>query len=129
MSLALELTLCAAIAALTIFLVLLLIQARRTAAAVERLAESATRDLRQISEDIHEVRVRTVETTTLIQRTLELPSALTQVVAGIVRAIPSFFSHRSEATSFLDALLTGAQTALHLFRSPRPQPSKEESHE
>lgn len=129
MSPILELTLGVSVVVLTVFLVMLLIQARRTAAAMERLAESATRDLHQVSEDIREIKVRTVETTDLVKRTLELPSALTQIVTGVVRAIPTFFAQRSDSATFLDALLTGAQTALHLFRGPKTNPPKEESHE
>lgn len=126
MSLVLQITLSVSVAVLTVFLVLLLVQARRTAAAMERLAESAARDLRQVAEEVHEVRVRVDEVADLVRSTFELPSALTQVVTGVVRAMPAFFARRSGSSNIVEALLTGVQTALHLFRT---HPSKEEAHE
>ena len=129
MSLLLQIVLSLAVVVLTVFLVMLLVQARRTAAAVERLADSASRDLRQVSEDIHEVRGRVEEMAGLVKNTLGLPSALSQVVTGIVQAIPAFFARRSDSMGFLDALLTGVRTALHLFRRSKAERPKEEPHE
>lgn len=53
---ALVVTLIAVLVVLTATAVPLLIQLRRTAAAVERLAESATLDLKQVAEDVHATR-------------------------------------------------------------------------
>ena len=129
MSIAMQIFLCLAVAVLTVFLVRFLMQARRTAAAVERLAQSATQDLRRVAEDIHEVRVRVEDVTGSVRTLLEPPSALAQVVTGLVRAIPSFFRRRSGSSVFLESLVTGAETALHLFRNRKADPPKEESHE
>ena len=129
MSPILQIVLCLAVAVLTVFLVLLLMQARRTAAAVERLAESATRDLRQVAEDVHAVRIRVDDVTGSLRSILEPPSALTQVVTGLVRAIPAFFSRRADSTDILETLVTGAETALHLFRIRKANPPKEETRE
>jgi hypothetical protein len=125
----LPITLSLAVVVLTVFLVLLLIQARRTAAAVERLAESAVRDLHQVSVDIHEVRMRADEMADLAKNTLALPSTLTQVVSGIVRGMPAFFTRRSSGGNIFSTLMTGIQTVLHLFRTSNPTPPKEDPHE
>ena len=58
MSLLLSITLSLAVVVLTVFLVMLLVQARRTALAVERLADSAAQDLHHVAEDIHEIRIK-----------------------------------------------------------------------
>lgn len=129
MSIAMQIFLCLVVAVLTVFLVQFLLQARRTAAAVERLAESAAQDLRRAAEDVHEVRVRVDEITGSVRTLLEPPSALAQVVTGVVRAIPAFFRRRSGSSVFLDSLVTGAETALHLFRNRKADPPKEEPHE
>jgi len=129
MSSALQIVLCLSVATLTVFLVLLLVQARRTAAAVERLAEGAARDLRQVAEDIHEVRNQVDEVARVARSAFELPSATTQVVAGIVRALPALFGRRKQASTWIDSLLTGIQTALHLLRRPSASQPKEASHE
>ena len=129
MSTALQIVLCLSVATLTVFLVLLLIQARRTAAAMEKLAEDATRDLRQVAEDIHEVRSQVDEVARMAHTAFALPSATTQVVAGIVRALPVFFGHRKHASTWIDSLLTGIQTALHLMSRPSASQPKEASHE
>jgi hypothetical protein len=129
MSLPLQIVLCLAITTLTVFLVLLILQARRTAAAVERLADSAARDLRQVAEDVHEVRGRIDEVSDLVHDALELPSVLTQVVSGVIRAVPSLFKRRKSSTNWIEPLLTGIETALHLFRRPMANPPKETTHE
>jgi hypothetical protein len=129
MSTALQIVLCLSVATLTVFLVLLLVQARRTAAAMEKLAADATRDLRQVAEDIHEVRNQVDEVARVARTAFELPSATTQVVAGIVRGLPALFGRRKNTTNWIDSLLTGIQTALHLLRRPPAGHPKEASHE
>lgn len=129
MSHILPITLSLAVVVLTVFLVLLLIQARRTAAAVERLAESAVRDLHQVSTDIHEVRMRVDEVADLAKNTLSLPSTLTQVVSGIIRGMPAFFTRRRSSGNIYSMLLTGIRTVLHLFGTSSSTPPKEAPHE
>jgi hypothetical protein len=129
MSLVLQITLSLAVVVLTVFLVLLLIQARRTAAAMERLAESAAQDLRQVAEDIHEVRNQVEAVATLTKDVFEVPSTLTQVISGVIRGIPVFFGRQSGSKGFFDALLTGFQTALHLLHRPKAKSPKEQPHE
>ncbi len=129
MSLALQLLLGLSIATVTIFLVILLLQARRTAASVQRLAESAAQDLRRVAEDVHEVRLRVEEVTQLAKTTFEGPSLLSQMITGLVSGIPALLGRPSPSESFLETLLTGLQTALHLFHRRKMAPPKEASHE
>jgi hypothetical protein len=129
MSVAMQIFLCLAVAVLTVFLVQFLVQAKRTAAAVERLAESAAHDLRQAAEDVHEVRLHLEEVSGSVRTLLGPPSALAQVVTGLVRAIPAFFNRRSGSSVFWESLVTGAESALHLFRNRKANPPKEETHE
>lgn len=129
MSLVLQILLCASVATITVFLVMLMVQARRTAASIERLAASAEQDLRRAADDVHEIRLRVEEITQLAKNTFELPSMVSLVVAGIVQGLPSLLGRRTPSNSFLETLLTGAQTALHLFRRRRAEPPKEAPHE
>ena len=129
MPLLLQIVLSLAVAVLTIFLVLLLVQARRTAAAVERLAEGAARDLRQVAEDIHAVRNQVEDVASLVRRASELPSTLTQVVTGVVKALPVLFGRKTAPSNWIDSLLTGIETALTLFHRREASLSKEATHE
>lgn len=129
MSLVLETVLCSAVIVLTVFLVLLLAQARRTAKAVERLAESATQDLRQVSSDLHEIRTRVDGVAGSIMDLAEPPSVLSQVVTGVVRAVPAFFHHRADRADIFESLVTGVETALNLFRSHKADSPKEKTDE
>ncbi len=128
MSLVLQIVLGVSIATLTVFLVLLLVQARRTAASAERLAAQAAQDLQRITEDMHGIRLRVDEVTALAKGALEQPSLVTQVVTGIVRGLPGLLGG-TPSYGFSETLLTGLQTALHLFRRRKMAPSKEESHD
>jgi len=114
MLLALEIVALVAIVVLVGALVPLLLQARRTAQALQHLAESAQADIRQVATDIHAVRERADAVADLAQRSLELPSALSQVAFGAVRALPSFFG-RSSGGGWMEALMAGLNAALRLF--------------
>lgn len=113
---------------ITGLLVPLLLQARRTAVAVERLADSATRDLKQMAEDMHQTRIRVEGLCDMAQQSLEHPSTLTKVVAGLVGAVPLLFGRREATTDIFQTLLTGLRTALNLFHRPKSE-SEEECHE
>lgn len=116
------------VAAITAALIPFLLQVRRTAAAVERLATSATRDLKQMAEDIHEARMRVDEVAQLARHSLEHPSTLTKVVAGLLGGASFFLGRRGGAPDFFETLLTGLRSALNLFHRPLSK-SEEERHE
>ncbi len=126
MPLILQVVLAVSVVVLTVFLALLLVQARRTARSVQLLADSARADLHQIASDVHEVRLQVGEATQLVRRAFELPSLLTEVVAGVVRGLPAFFAPKGGGR-FLEALLTGLRRAVHLRRGRRTGPSEEAS--
>ncbi|GLH70350.1 hypothetical protein GETHPA_18830 [Geothrix rubra] len=127
MSMLLQIVLSLSIVTVTILLGMLLVQARRTAASVERLAESAAQDLHRMAGDVHELRLKVVEVADLARGVFELPSTLTQVVAGVVRGMPAFFVRRRPTGRILEALLTGIQSAVHLLRGRKAGPPEEGS--
>ena len=61
----LQIILSISVVTITAFLVMLLIQARHTAASVQRFADSATQDLHLVAKDVHELRMRADEVTQL----------------------------------------------------------------
>jgi uncharacterized protein YoxC len=129
MTIALQIILCLAVITLTVYLVLLLAQARRTVAAMERLADSVARDLRQASEDVHEIRKQIDITANRIRTAFELPAALREAVDGVTKSIPTIFQRGENAISMIEMLLTGVQTAVHFFHRPKANPPKEATHE
>ncbi len=128
MSMLLQVVLSLSIATLTVFLVLLLLQARRTAQSVQQLAESARQDLHQIAGDVHEVRLKVEAVADLAEGALGLPSTLTQLVAGVVRGLPAWFAPRHGSGRILESLLTGLREAVHWFRVRKAEPTEEGSH-
>jgi len=125
----LQIILSISIVTITAFLVMLLIQARHTAASVQRFADSATQDLNLVAKDVHELRMRADEVAQLALQAFEEPSLLTQVIAGIVRGLPGRQGPPAGSGSFFETLLTGIQTVLHLFRGRKAQRPKEDPHE
>lgn len=128
MSTWLQILLGLSIAVITAFLVPFLLQVRRTAAAVERLADSATRDLGRMAEDIHQTRMRVEEVSELARHSLEHPATLTKVLAGVIGGMSYFFRRPGGNSEFLESLLTGLRSALNLFHRPKTEP-EEECHE
>ncbi len=126
MSIWLQILLGLSVAGVAAFLIPFLLQLRRTAAAVERLADSAAKDLRQISEDIHQTREQVDAVALLVRQNLERPSVLTKVVAGLLGGLSLLRGGGEGGMNFLKTLLTGLRTALHLFHRSRNEP--EEGH-
>jgi len=101
-------------------LVPLLLQMKRTAAAVERLADSAREDLGGIARDIHEVRTRLDGLADLAAATLALPAALGDAVARLFRTMPE----EARTPRWVGLVLAGLKWVLNTFLRP-----KEGSHE
>jgi hypothetical protein len=111
-----------------ICLVPLLLQLRRTAAAVQQLAESARGDLRQVADDVHHLRGRADELADMAAASLELPLGLGRVLAGVGQGLEGFLSR--DRAPWLSALLTGLKFVLSYIRRPRNTDGpKEASHE
>jgi hypothetical protein len=109
-------------------LVPLLLQMRRTASSVQRLAESAREDLRQIAADVHHLRSRADELADLAATGMELPMTISRVVASTVQTMESLLT--KVGPPWLEVILTGLKFVLNLVRRPKPEAAaKEASHE
>lgn len=133
MNIALQVVLALAVAALTAALIPLLLQLRRTAAALETFAHDARRDLNRVAEDLHQTRVRVDGLADLAQAQLEHPGPVSQIAFGIARALPAILQGQKQGGNFLEALFSGVDMVLTWFRNrpasqPHP-PSQEASHE
>jgi len=109
-------------------LVPLLLQARRTAESVQRLADSARTDLNQIAADVHHLRTRADALADLAEASLALPLGLGRIVAGAAQAVEAFLGRGG--LPWMDVLLTGVKFVMNLFRRPQPAAEpKEAPHE
>ena len=121
MPLLLQMTLTAVLVILCAFLVPLLIQARRTARAIQILAESAREDLRSMSGDLRLCREHLDRVADQVEASLSLPAAIGRVAAH--------FLDRT-AAPWIEALVTGLKIAIDFFRRPsEAAPAKENSDE
>jgi hypothetical protein len=128
MALWLQILLAIVLALLCWFLVPLLMQLRRTAAAVERLAEGARQDLHQIAADVHHLRGRADDLADMAASSLELPIGVSRIVSGVANTVEAFLG-RAELP-WISPLLTGAKFVMNLIRRPRKRAeTKEASHE
>jgi len=109
-------------------LVPLLLQLRRTAAAVEGLAQSARADLGQITADIHHLRIRADGLVDLATSSLEGAVSLGRFTSGAVHAVEALLG--KGGLGWLSPLLTGARFVVNFLRRPkRRADSKEASDE
>jgi len=129
MALVFQILVTVALVVLVGFMVPLLLQLRRTAAAAERLADSARRDLDRMAEDIHHMRLQTDEVAGMAKQALEIPSAVGQMVSGLVHAVPALFGKRDGGLGVLELLLAGFQAAASFIRRPQAATDKEATHE
>ncbi|WP_005033060.1 DUF948 domain-containing protein [Holophaga foetida] len=129
MTLVLQIILALALVVLVGFLVPLLIQLRRTAQATEELVRSAQQDVSRMAEDVHQIRLQTDEVMGMARATLELPCALSQMVSGLVHAVPALFGKKEGGFGVLELLVAGFQAAASFIRRPAAAEEKEASHE
>lgn len=129
MTLVLQIVLIAAIVVLTAYLVPLLIQLRRTAASVEQFTQSASEDLRKISTDVHEVRLKVEETAGLATHALEHPSVLSQIILGIAGALPALLGKSDASSGLMTSLMSGVKALFSFYQRSKAAPTKEETHE
>jgi hypothetical protein len=110
------------------FLVPLLLQMRRTAAAVERLAESAREDFKQVAGDVHHIRERADALADLAQASLEVPLGLSRIIAGVAQTMTGFVAR--EGLPWMGALVSGIKFVINFFRRPgKEAKTKEATHE
>jgi hypothetical protein len=98
-------------------LVPLLLQLRRTAAAVQQLAESARGDLRQVADDVHHLRGRADELADMAASSMELPLGLGRILAGVGQGLEGFLAR--DGAPWLSALLTGLKFVISFIRRSR----------
>jgi hypothetical protein len=109
-------------------LVPLILQLRRTAAAVEGLAQSARADLGQITADIHHLRTRADDLVDMAAASLEGPVSLGRFTAGAVNAVEALLGRGG--MGWLSPLLTGLKMVVNFLRRPKKgAASKETTHE
>jgi len=106
------------------FLVALILQLRRTAMAVQALAEGARADIHQVAEDIHQMRIQVDQVAGLAERSLSLPVAL----GNLAGAIPALLGRG--ASPWLETILAVARMVMNYLKRPHPAaPVKEEEDE
>jgi hypothetical protein len=108
-------------------LVPLLLQLRRTAAAVEQLAESARADLRQVAADVHHLRSRADELADLASASLELPLGIGRILSGTAKAVETFLVQGG--LPWMSALLSGLKFVLQFIRRRKGAEAKEAPNE
>lgn len=125
----LQVILAIVLVALGACLVPLLLQLRRTAAAVQTLAESARADLRQVADDVHHLRERADGLADLASTSMQLPMGISRIVAGTAQSLEAFLGRGG--VPWASALLTGLKFVISFMRRPRKASarSKEASHE
>ncbi|MBP1626734.1 MAG: hypothetical protein H6Q00_1209 [Holophagaceae bacterium] len=129
MTLVLQIILALAVLVLVGFLVPLLLQLRRTAQATEVLVRSAQLNLDRMAEDVHHIRLQVDEVAGMAREVLELPRALSQMVSGLVHAVPALFGRKEGGLGVLEMLMAGFQAAASFIRRPAAAEAKEAGHE
>jgi len=112
----------AVLVALCVCLVPLLLQLKRTAVALERLADSAREDLGGIARDVHEVRRRLDGLADLAAAGMALPVSLGESLARLFQCLPDALERRT--SGWLGLVIAGLKLVLGAFLRP-----KEPTHE
>lgn len=126
MTLTLQILGALAIILLMVYLIPLLIQLRKTAAAVEELSISARKDLGQILVEVQAARARVDEVAELAKHTMERSTPLSQIVAGALRGLPALMGRSSSKVNLIETLLAGVSSVVNLFRRAAPARPKED---
>jgi ABC-type transporter Mla subunit MlaD len=127
MPIALEITLIAALAAVTVSLVPLLIQLSRTARGVEVFLRSAQRDLAQLADDTHASRERVDDLAASLQVSLDEFAALSRTLGDVgrmVKALQEQFQPGLHKASRVIGNLLGGLDSVRAFFGRKPQPTE-----
>ena len=132
MPIALEITLILVLVAVTIGLVPLLFQLRRTARALDVFLVSARSDLSQIADDVHASRVRMDHLATSLQRSLDDLASFTLLMRELGQMLKDFrvrfHTTIDTATRNLGGIIGGISAVLAFFKhqkNPRNDPPPE----
>jgi hypothetical protein len=109
----LQIVIAVVLLALCAFLVPLLTQMRRTARAVELLADSARQDLDGMAQDLHQVRARVDQVADLVAATLAVPASLGEGLSWLFRRHPEEVGPKAPA--WLELIRSGLDLVLSVF--------------
>jgi hypothetical protein len=99
--------------ALCACLVPLILQMRRTARAVELLADSARQDLAGMAQDLHQVRARVDQVADLAAASLAVPASLGEGLSWMFRGRPE--AGGPKAPAWLELIRSGLDLVLTVF--------------
>ena len=109
-------------------LVPLLLQLRRTAAAVQQLAEGAKADLHQVTTDMHHLRERADGLVDLAEEGLMVPVAIGRAVTRVTRTVEDFLGRST--LPWMSALMAGLKFVKAFVQRPQGgDAAKEAPHE
>ncbi|BDU78754.1 hypothetical protein [Mesoterricola sediminis] len=124
---ALQIVLTVVITVVAAFLVSLILQLQKTAQAVQALAESLRVDARQITEDVHQVRLQVDRTAALVERTLEGPATAGLMASSALRGVMGLFGRG--AGSLVEGLVTALRIGLDFIRRRRRAAHRKEKND
>lgn len=123
MSMPLEVTLIVVLGALTLGVLPLLVQLRRTARSLDAFLVEGRRDLRQIAEDVHAVRLRTEALAASLEAPVEELTTFARALGDAgrtVRDLQARVQGAAESLSRRFAALTGGLSAVLGLLGARP---------
>lgn len=129
MSIALEATLIAVLAALAIGLVPLLFQLRRSAQNFDAFLLASRRDLAQITEDVHASRLRMDHLVGSLKVSMDQLSTFAQAMGEVGHTVKDFharFRSTIDSASRNLGAIIGAISGLMAFFKSKQQPSQQE---
>lgn len=124
MGLALQIVLILFLVAVGAYLIPLLVQLRRTARAVETLAQGAKEDLSSIAGDVHQARAQLDKVSGMVEASLAMPSTIGASVARFVQSLSGMLERAR--SPWMDAAVTAGRIAVDLFSRPRGTASPKE---
>lgn len=120
----LQIILTIVLTAVAAFLISLILQLQRTAHSVQLLAESLREDARQVTTDIHEVRLQVDRTAALVERTLAGPANAGMMAGSALQGVLGLLGRGSGA--LVEGLVTALRIGLDFVRRRRRAASRKE---
>lgn len=125
MPLALEITLIVVLVVLSLGLLPLLHQLRRTAKGLDVFLASSRKDLSQIAEDVHASRLRMDLLAATAQVSLAELSSFAKSVGEVGSAVKEFHARFRSSLESVSQIIGGASAVLAFFKSKLTQPAPE----
>jgi len=121
---ALQITLTLVAVVLAAFLISLILQLQRTAHSVQLLADSLREDVRQITQDVHQVRLQVDRTAALVERMMEAPAAAGMMASTALRGVFGLLGRGGGA--LVEGLVTALRIGLDFVKRRRRAASQKE---